>query len=436
MISEEMIVVCCTDLAGKVRGKAFPASQIDKRLRRGVGWTPTNVQITCFDVIAESPFGALGDLALLPDEATRMRVDFGDDSPPEHLVLGDIVHNDGRQWELCTRSILKAALDRLQNTAGLTLMGAFEHEFQLRDRPPVIGNAYTVTGFRTERRLAGTLMAAARAAGLEPDTFMKEYGPEQYEVTIAPALGVAIADQATILRELVRAAAARLDRQATFTPIRHPASVGNGVHVHLSFLDGDRPATYDPQAGNGLSRPAGQFIAGVLKYLDSILAITAPSVVSYLRLTPHRWSAAFNNVGFRDREASVRICPISEVSDVDRARQFNFEFRASDAAASPHLQLAAIVHAGVQGIEEGLQVPDATAEDLSLLAPDALSARGYSRLPQSLADALERFAANRTVAGWFPAGFVDVYTKHKRGEMQFLEGKSPEEACRMYEEVY
>ena len=126
----------------------------------------------------------------------------------------------------------------------------------------------------------------------------------------------------------------------------------------------------------------------------------------------------------------MRICPISEVSDVDKARQFNFEFRASDAAASPHLQLAAIVHAGVQGIEDGQPVPEATAEDLSLLAPDALSARGYLRLPQSLADALERFAANPTVAGWFPAGFADVYVKHKRGEMAFLEGKSAEEACR------
>ncbi len=436
MIGEELIVACCTDLAGKLRGKAFPASQIDKRLRRGVGWTPTNVQITCFDVIAESPFGSLGDLVLLPDEAARVRVDFGDGSPPEHLALGDIVHTDGRPWELCTRSILKAALDRLERVAGLTLVGAFEHEFQLRDRPPRLGDAYTVAGFRAERHLAETVMAAARAAGLEPDTFMKEFGPDQYEVTVAPARGVAIADQATILRELVRAAAGRLERQVTFTPIRDPASVGNGVHIHLSFLDGDRPATYDPNGRHDLSKPAGQFIAGILKYLDAILAITAPSVVSYLRLTPHRWSAAFNNLGFRDREASVRICPVSEVSDVDRQRQFNFEFRAADAAASPHLQLAAIVHAGVQGIEEALPAPDATAEDLTLLTPDALAARGMVRLPQSLAEALERFAANATVAGWFPAGFADVYAKHKRGEMAFLEGKSAEQACRLYEQVY
>ena len=161
MISEEMIVACCTDLAGKVRGKAFPASQFDKRVRRGVGWTPTNVQITCFDVIAESPFGSLGDLLLLPDAAARVRVDFDDGGPPEHFAIGDIVYTDGRPWELCTRSILKAALERFEKVAGLTLVGAFEHEFQLRDRPPRFGDAYTADGFRAERRLAETVMAAA-----------------------------------------------------------------------------------------------------------------------------------------------------------------------------------------------------------------------------------------------------------------------------------
>ena len=174
---EEMIVACCTDLAGKVRGKAFPASQFDKRLRRGIGWTPTNVQITCFDVIAESPFGSLGDLVLLPDEAARVRVDFGDGEPVEHFALGDISHTDGRPWEFCTRSILKAALDRLERRDRADAVR------RLRARVPVPrpagSDSATPTrsaGFRAERRLAETLMAAMRAAGLEPDTFMKEYG--------------------------------------------------------------------------------------------------------------------------------------------------------------------------------------------------------------------------------------------------------------------
>ena len=63
-----LIFAATCDLEGKVRGKALPAGQMDKRLKRGVGWTPTNVQITCFDGIADSPFGALGDLLLIPDQ--------------------------------------------------------------------------------------------------------------------------------------------------------------------------------------------------------------------------------------------------------------------------------------------------------------------------------------------------------------------------------
>jgi glutamine synthetase len=134
MMREEMVIACCTDLAGKVRGKAFPAVQFDKRRKRGIGWTPTNVQITCFDAIAESPFGSFGDLVLIPDQSARVRVDFGDGEPAEHFALGDIMHTDGRPWELCTRSILKAALERLETLTGLTLFGAFEHEFQFRNR--------------------------------------------------------------------------------------------------------------------------------------------------------------------------------------------------------------------------------------------------------------------------------------------------------------
>jgi glutamine synthetase len=437
MKREQLVVACCSDLAGKVRGKAFPASDFERRLKRGVGWTPTNVQITCFDAIAESPFGALGDLVMIPDPTTRTRLDLDEGETAEEFVIGDIKNTDGTPWDYCTRSLLKAALVRLDRVAGLTLLGAFEHEFQLKDRVGPLGESFTLAGMRSERRFGETLVAAMRAAGIAPETIMKEFGANQFEVTLGAQRGVIITDHSLVARELVHAVAAQLGRQATFTPIRHPAGVGNGVHIHLSFLDAEgRPATYDPNRENGLSEAASQFVAGILKYLDSIVAITAPSVISYLRLTPHRWSAAFNNLGFRDREAAVRICPISDISDVDPAAQFNFEFRAADAAASPYLQLAALVHAGVQGIEEELIAPKATEEDLSLLDAVSLSARGYSRLPPTLHDALKRFQANGVVTGWFPAGFADTYVKHKQGEIAFLNGRDQAEICRAYEEVY
>lgn len=432
-----MAVACCSDLAGKVRGKAFPASQFDKRLHRGVGWTPTNVQITCFDVMAESPFGSLGDLVLIPDADTRVSIEVEDGAPPEQFVLGNIRYTDGRAWEFCTRSILQDALSKLKKISGLTLFGAFEHEFQFRNLADDGHGAFTLAGFRAERSFCESVIAAMREAGVSPDTILREFGAGQYEVTMNPQKDVTVADHSVITREVVGSIANALGRQPTFTPIRDPAGVGNGVHIHISFLDADgAPATWDPNSKHELSPVAAKFVAGILKYLDSIIAITAPSVVSYLRLTPHRWSAAFNNLGFRDREAAVRICPVSDISDVSKASQFNFEFRAADATASPYLQLAALVYAGIQGIAENLPVPDATAEDLVSLSPDALAARGLVRLPQSLPAALECFDANETVKGWFPKGFADIYVKHKQCEMRHLENLSEEEVCLAYERVY
>jgi len=429
-----MFAATC-DLAGKVRGKAFPLADLDKRLTRGVGWTPTNVQINCFDGIADSPFGALGDLLLIPDADTRVEAEFG--AVTERLILGDIVTLEGAPWDFCTRSLLKSALDRLHRVAGVRLRAAFEHEFQLKSDPGLAGEGFGRGGFEAQRILCETLIAQIEGAGLSPDSIMKEYGPDQYEIVIGPEIGVRAADAAVLVRELTRSCARHLGDSATFTPIRDPASVGNGVHIHMSFIDDDgRPATHDPDGPCGMSALTGAFAAGVLRYLDSILALTAPSVISYQRLTPHRWSAAYNNLGFRDREASLRVCPVTARDPAGIARQFNIEYRAGDAAAGPHLALAAVVHAGVQGIEDALPPPAPTEEDLSILSAEALAERGVIRLPETLEAALDKLTGNATVAGWFPETFVQVYDAHKRSEIAHLAGMDAAAQCAAYEATY
>jgi len=430
-----LIFAATSDLAGKVRGKAFPAAELDRRLQRGVGWTPTNVQITCFDTIAESPFGALGDLLLIPDADAETRALFGDVT--EHFILGDIVTLDGEPWELCTRSILKSALDRLYRVAGIRLLAAFEHELQLTSEPLLVNQAYGREGFELQRQFCEILMAKLADAGLSPDSIMKEYGANQYEVVIGPEVGIRAADAAVILRELARSTARHLGDRATFTPIRDVESVGNGVHIHMSFLDGKgTPVTHDDAGPSGMSDVTASFSAGVLRYLDAIIAITAPSVISYERLTPHRWSAAYNNLGLRDREASLRICPVSAKDPESIARQFNIEYRAADAAASPHLALAAIVHAGAQGIEDGLSAPTPTEEDVSLLSEQELKTLGLQRLPQTLEAALERFKGNETVSAWFPKPFPTVYQAHKQGEIAYLADMDITQKCEAYEKAY
>ena len=437
MVRDPLIFAATSDLAGKMRGKSFPMSKLEKRVKSGVGWVPTNGLITCFDTIAPSPFGSLGDLALMPDLETLIEVDFEDGSAPERFVLCDIATTKGAPWSCCTRTILKSAIARLKTCADVTLNAAFEHEFQIKQGPRAHGTAFTLESFAAHREFGETLMGVLDRAGLHTDTFLKEYGADQFEVTVEPQQGLVAADEASILRSLTHMTARRFEQPITFSPITDPAGVGNGVHIHMSFMNAaGAPITHDPLDPYGMSRTTQCFVAGVLKYLPQILCLLAPSVISYTRLTPHRWSAAFNNLGFQDREAAVRICPVTATDPIGIARQYNFEVRSLDAAASPHLALAALVHAGCQGIEDSLDAPAASEGDLSELSSKALADSGYVRLPESLETALDAFEADKVVRGWFPETFPLVYLAHKRAEITHVEGKTVLERYDAYARVY
>ena len=200
MRREPLIMACCSDIAGQVRGKAFPARDFEQRCAAGIGWCPTNIQITAFDQIAETPFGALGDLLLKPDPGTRVDVDCGPDEPGEHFVLCDITHTDGRPWECCLRAQLKNALGALEAETGLRLIAAFEHEFHFGGDAGEAGGAYALRSMRRGAALGEALLATLDQAGIEVALFHPEYGAAQYEISVAPRPGLVAADQAVLLR--------------------------------------------------------------------------------------------------------------------------------------------------------------------------------------------------------------------------------------------
>jgi glutamine synthetase len=432
-MTAELMMACTSDFSGLVRGKGFRSDDLDAKVARGIGWTPTNVQITCFDTIAESPYGALGDLVLRPDPESLTKAPLPDGSRL-HFLLGDITELDGSPWECCTRGLLKSALARFHEVSGLELRATFEHEFML---PGGRGTrAFSLQGFSERQRFGEALFMALEGANIAPDSFLREYGPDQMEITLPPAPALRAADEAAIVREVTRAVAAAMDLHATFSPLCAPDIVGNGVHIHLSLWDGGRPVTHDPDGQDGLSPVASAFVAGVLAHLNAVSALTAPSAISALRLVPHRWSAAFNNLGSQDREAAMRICPVTATAPADRARQFNVEFRAADAAASPHLALAAVVAAGTCGIEAGLRAAPSTAEDLSLLSPAELERRGLKRLPASLAAAIEDFLGDETFLAAFPHRMPAIYAAHKRGEVAHVENLTEAQRFDAYARTY
>ena len=436
MQREHLVMFCYCDIAGQVRGKGFPVSQLAKRLRTGIGWTPTNIMLTAFGPIAESPWGPFGDLLLLPDPATEVNVDFGEDHPREHFFLGDVVQTDGRPWDCCPRTFLKGALAALEQQAGLRLVSAFEQEFYYEGADEQLGSAYSLDAMRRHSIFGEVFVGALHKAG-STKSYLPEYGPRQYEVTYAPAVGVTSADRAVIVRELARAAARVLGHRMSFSPAVTPDVVGNGVHVHMSLVDlCGRPVMYDAGAPHGLSETGGRFVTGILHHAAALCAVTAPSVISYLRLVPHRWSAAWTNVGFRDREACVRICPVGESSGAPIAPQFNIEFRAADATASPYLALGALIYAGLDGILQQMPAPAIMMADPQLLDEQERARQRIHRLPQSLDEALDAFAADQATQTWFPPALYEAYLAHKRCELSLMADVERDERCRRYREAY
>lgn len=426
--------VATSDFAGLLRGKAVPASAFARRCVGGIGWTPTNVQITCFDTIAETPYGSFGDIALHGDPATRVLSRLPDGETLD-FCLADITDLDGAAWECCSRSMLRMAAARLLDETGLEVRASFEHEFMFL--APGDTQSFSVAGFAERLGFMRALMTALDGTGITPDSFLREYGPGQMEVTIPPASALRAADEAALLRGITRAVGRAMGQPLTFSPLVAPDIVGNGVHVHMSLWDADgRPVTYAPAGQHGLSPVAGSFVAGILSHMSALTAITAPSAISAHRLTPHRWSAAFNNLAVQDREAAIRICPLLATEESDRARQFNFEYRAADAAASPHLTLAALIEAGLTGIRAGLAAPEATTEDLSLLSPDVLTARGLQRLPESLEAALAALETDAPLRAAFPPRAIEIYLAHKRAEATHAAAMTADARFSAYAAIY
>lgn len=434
---DELILVGTCDIAGQVRGKGFPARELEARRRFGVGWTPTNIMINCLGRIPATPFGPRGDLFLVPAPEGEVVLERGDGGPVERWFLGDILTLEETPWDCCPRSFLKRALAALEAEAGLRMIAAFEHEFHLAGAIHRSGDSYALSSMRSIAPFTRDLLAALRRNGLEPDTFLPEYGPRQYEITIDPAPALEAADRAVKLREITRSIAERHGFSASFSPVVTRGVVGNGVHIHFSFqtLDG-RPATYDPDGPGQLSPQAAAFTAGVLRHAAALCAVTAPAVISYERLQPNSWSAYWTNLGLRDREALVRICPLPTAADIDPRPRFNLEFRAADACASPYLQLGMLVHAGLEGLRAKLPAPPIQDGDPGALPDEERARLGIGILPRSLGEALDALDADATARGWLGPALAEAYRMHKRGEIAMFADCDADDMFRLYAEAY
>jgi glutamine synthetase len=434
-----MTTLVTTDLIGITRGRSFPTDELEHYQAAGCGWVPANSALTPQDIIASTnPWGAYGDLRLIPDLSSRVTVGNGPDAdaPALDFIHGDIRETDGRPWGACPRTLLRDEIERYRDGLGLQVNAAFEHEFNLH-AGFAEHLAFSLEAQRQGAAFGGWLLSALRAGGVEPEMFLPEYGKHQYEITCRPTLGVAAADRAVNVREITREIARQMGLDLSFAPKTAADAVCNGVHLHVSLLDlGGLPMLYDAGTSNGLSSLGQHWAAGILHYLPALCAFTAPTPVSYERLQPHHWSASYACLGQQNREAALRICPTVTLGGKSVANQFNLEFRAMDATASPHLAMAALLIAGRLGIEQRLALNAITDEIPDSLNDEQRQARGIVALPASLAQALDCLRNSGAFTAWLPKPLLDTYYALKTEELALTEQLSPADLCEHYARLY
>lgn len=426
-----------SDYVGMLRCRGVPLGEIKSRMAHGLGWAVAGQALTPFEDIAPNPWGPMLEVRQVPVPETETRLDLWPEIPPLHFFLCNSMLPDGSNWDCCTRSFMTRALADFEEETGLRFMAAFEHEFLLTGDHLKPASPFSMTAMRTVPHFVADVARALERAGVEPETIEPEYGLAQYEISTAPAVGAMAGDRCIITREVIREVARRHNLHASFTPKPSPEGVGNGAHIHFSFLDKKGGnAAYDP-SGTGSAAPVAQkFIAGVMRYMPAICALVAPSPVSYLRLGPHHWSCGYASFGIQNREAAVRICPSPERDPGRQSKAFNMELRAPDATASPYMVIGALVRAGLAGIRQDLPLPYAVHCDPSDLSEADRNAHGIRPLPSSLGEALDLLDAESAVKGWMSPTFYESYVAVKRKEIEMFAGKDPAEMCRRYQNAY
>jgi len=418
MFSELTFLATC-DLVGLVRGRAIPGS-----LKEGtsVGWVPADLAITSFGGIwDENPFGSQGDLRLIPVPGASFSLPAVGDGLPWTINLAKQSNIDGTPWQNDPREFAERALVRLKSEFNIDLIASFEHEFLLRG-DGVSGSPFGLDAARVVEPFGSALVETLAANQMEPENWLPEYGSGQFEITLAPCDALIAADRAIALREIVRDLARRNNLKATFVPLPHPDSVGNGVHVHLSLWRDGEPLTYDATKPGNLSSVASKAFNGILNHAAAILAWTAPSAISFLRLTPHRWSAGGAFIAVQDREALLRIAPITSSDPAKAASMFNVEFRAADATANPWLVIGVLAHALVEGLRADREIAVIGVQDKAL--------------PASLEEAIAGLKADVIASEWFPKELQEVHLGIRETEAKILRDLNDAERCERYTNVY
>ncbi|KAH7853720.1 hypothetical protein Vadar_005910 [Vaccinium darrowii] len=387
-----LVRIIWVDASGQHRCRVVPKQRFhDNVLKNGVGLTFACMAMSsAVDCPADDTnLSAVGEIRLIPDLSTMRRIPW---AKQEEMVLADMLLKPGEAWEYCPREALRRVSKVLKDEFNLEMNAGFENEFYLlksvsRDLkeefiPFDVTPYCSTSAFEAASPILLEAVAALQSLNITVEQIHPEAGKGQFEIALGYTTCTKAADNLVFTREVVRAVARKHGLLATFMPKFALDDVGSGSHVHLSlwengknvFMASDEHSTY------GMSKVGEEFMAGVLEHLPSILAFTAPVPNSYDRIQPNTWSGAYHCWGKENREAPLRTaCPPGVPDGVVS----NFEIKAFDGCANPHLGLASIIAAGIDGLRRHLTLPEPVETN-----PASLDLE-LQRLPTSLSESVE-----------------------------------------------
>ena len=414
----EFIRLWFTDINGQLKSFSVGREELEGALADGMGFDGSS--ITGFNAIEESDMIAMPD----PDTYTLLPWRTHGEKGNVARMFCDVLKPGGEPYEGDPRFVMRRALARAADMGFDTFNLGPELEFfyfasdELPDDgvPEILdkGGYFDLTTLDAASDLRRDTVNALKAVGIPVEYTHHEVGPSQHEIDMRYAEGLRMSDAAMTYRIVVKEIAAEHGVYATFMPKPLFGENGSGMHTHQSLFSDGKNAFYDADGDHHLSDAAKAYIAGLLRHAREIAALFAPNVNSYKRLVPGYEAPVYCAWSQRNRSALVRV-PVYHPGKEQATRA---ELRCPDPSCNPYLTFAAMLHAGLDGIENGYECPQPMERNLYELSHDERIERGIEQLPETLGEAIEVLAESDLVRKALGDHIHDRYVELKRAEWE------------------
>jgi glutamine synthetase len=384
-----------TDILGVNKNVEIPASRLGKALAGDVLFDGSSIE--GFVRTVES------DMLLRPDMRTFRVFPWGDANQRVGRLICDIVLPDGTPFPGDPRGVLRRQLARAAER-GFAMRTGVEVEFFLfkqgTDGSPStlthdVGSYFDLTPVDQGEDARRAIVDALEQMGFSIEASHHEIAPGQHEIDLRSSDALQTADDVATLRFVVRHVARQFGLHASFMPKPLFGHAGSGMHTHQSLAKNGENAFQDPTGDFGLSTLAHQYIAGLLAHAGALCAITNPIVNSYKRLVPGFEAPMHVSWSLRNRSPLVRV-------PARRSSGTRVELRSPDPSANPYLALAAMLAAGLDGIEQRHEPREPVDGNIAELSHRERRRLRIDDLPHDLneaCDALERDDVLRDALG-------------------------------------